>query len=86
MNFVYILRLNDDSLYTGWTNNLEKRMETHKAGKGSKVVRAKLPFELVHVEKYNTKEEAMKREYEIKHKLSKKEKEELVKKGLDKTE
>lgn len=77
MNYVYILRCNDNSLYTGWTNNLEKRLKTHSAGKGAKYTKARLPVELVYYEEFEDKIEAMKREYRIKQ-LSRKEKLELL--------
>ena len=67
MNYTYILRCADGSLYTGWTNDLEKRFAAHSAGKGCKYTRARLPVELVYHEKYETKEEAMRREWAIKH-------------------
>ncbi|SCJ94877.1 GIY-YIG nuclease superfamily protein [uncultured Clostridium sp.] len=76
MNYVYILRCNDNSLYTGWTNNLEKRLKTHSAGKGAKYTKARLPVALVYYEEFEDKIEAMKREYQIKQ-LSRKEKLEL---------
>ena len=66
MNYVYILRCNDDSLYTGWTNNLEKRIKAHSDGKGAKYTRARVPVELVYFEVFEDKIEAMKREYVIK--------------------
>lgn len=66
MNYVYILKCKDDSLYTGWTNNLEKRVQAHQSGKGAKYTRAKLPVELVYFEEFEDKIDAMKREYEIK--------------------
>lgn len=77
MNYTYILRCKDDSLYTGWTNNLEKRIEAHNAGKGAKYTKARLPVELVYYEQFETKEEAMKREFAIKQ-MSKKAKEKLI--------
>jgi putative endonuclease len=77
MNYTYILRCRDNSLYTGWTNNLEKRLEMHNAGKGAKYTKARLPVELVYYETFDTKEEAMRREYAIKH-MSRREKEELL--------
>ncbi|MFW6083228.1 MAG: GIY-YIG nuclease family protein [Thermoplasmatota archaeon] len=77
MWFVYILRLSDDSLYTGITNDLEKRLEAHREGNGSKYVRSRLPLELVYCETVENRSEATKREMEIKD-LSKEEKEELV--------
>ena len=77
MNYTYILKCNDNTLYTGWTNNLEKRLEAHNAGKGAKYTKPRLPVELVYFETFDTKEEAMKREYEIKQ-LKRKQKEELI--------
>ncbi|MDU4884101.1 GIY-YIG nuclease family protein [uncultured Clostridium sp.] len=79
MNYVYILRCNDDSLYTGWTNNLEKRIKAHSNGKGAKYTKARLPVELVYFEEYENKIEAMRREYAIKQ-LKRKEKLMLIKK------
>ena len=79
MNYVYILRCNDDSLYTGWTNNLEKRVKAHSNGKGAKYTKARLPVELVYFEEYENKIEAMRREYAIKQ-LKRKEKLMLIKK------
>lgn len=78
MNYVYILRCNDDSLYTGWTNNLEKRIRAHSDGKGAKYTKAKLPIELVYFEEFEDKIEAMKREYAIKQ-LKRKDKLDLIK-------
>lgn len=66
MNYVYILKCNDDSLYTGWTNNLERRIKAHSTGKGAKYTKARLPIELVYFEEFEDKIEAMKREYAIK--------------------
>jgi putative endonuclease len=77
MYYLYILKCSDNSLYTGITNNLEKRLEVHKSGKGSKYVRAKLPFQLVYSEELETKSLALKREFEIK-KMTKLEKMKLV--------
>lgn len=66
MNYTYIVRCKDDSLYCGWTNNLEKRMESHNAGTGAKYTKSRRPVELVYYESFDTKEEAMRREYAIK--------------------
>ena len=66
MNYTYILRCRDGSLYTGWTNNLEKRLNCHNAGKGAKYTKARLPVELAYFETFQTKKEAMQREWEIK--------------------
>ena len=78
MNYAYILKCKDDSLYTGWTNDLKKRITSHNAGKGAKYTKARRPVELVYYEEFQTREEAMKREYAIKQ-LSRKEKEALIK-------
>lgn len=78
MNYTYILKCKDDSLYTGWTNDLKKRITSHNAGKGAKYTKARRPVELVYYEEFQTREEAMKREYAIKQ-LSRKEKETLIK-------
>lgn len=77
MNYTYILRCGDGSLYTGWTNNLKKRLEDHNLGHGAKYTRAHLPVMLVYYECFDTKEEAMKREAAIK-KLSRSQKERLI--------
>ena len=78
MNYTYILKCKDDSLYTGWTNDLKKRITSHNAGKGAKYTKARRPVELVYYEEFQTREEAMKREYANKQ-LSRKEKEALIK-------
>lgn len=80
-NYTYILRCKDDSLYTGWTNNLEKRIQNHNAGKGAKYTRARRPVELVYYERFLTKQEAMRREWEIKQ-LARKDKLELIEKNF----
>lgn len=78
MNFTYMMRCADATLYTGWTTCLEKRLKAHNEGKaGAKYTRAKRPVELVYFEGYETKEEAMKREYAIKQ-LTRKEKLKLM--------
>lgn len=77
MNYTYILRCGDNSLYTGWTNHLTKRVADHNAGRGAKYTKAHLPVELVYYEIFDTKEEAMKRECAIK-KLSRPQKERLI--------
>ena len=77
MCYVYILKCSDNTLYTGWTNNLHKRVETHLKGKGAKYTRCRLPVELVYFETYEDKISAQKREYRIKR-MSRKEKLELI--------
>lgn len=66
MNYVYILYCKDSTLYTGWTNNLEKRIKSHNSGKGSKYTRCRLPVRLVYFEEFSDKISAQKREYAIK--------------------
>lgn len=66
MFFVYILLCNDNSLYTGITNDIDKRIATHISGKGSKYVRSRLPVRLIYTEKLKDKVAAARREYEIK--------------------
>lgn len=65
-NYTYIVKCSDETLYTGWTNNLKKRLEAHNNGKGAKYTKTRRPVELVYFEEYDTKQEAMKREYAIK--------------------
>ena len=77
MNYVYILKCGDNTLYTGWTNNLEKRFEEHKQGRGAKYTKGRGPLEIVYYEVFDNKVDAMKREYAIK-KLSRKDKDILV--------
>lgn len=66
VHYVYMLRLKDDTLYTGWTNNLEKRISDHNSGKGAKYTKGRGPIELVYHETYPDKISAQKREREIK--------------------
>ena len=77
MNYTYMLKCSDGTLYTGWTNDLEKRVEAHNSGKGAKYTKARRPVELAYYEEFETKEQAMKREYAIK-KLGRKEKQKLI--------
>ena len=64
--FVYILECYDESLYTGITNDLDKRMKVHKSGKGSKYVRAKRFKQILHAISVEDKSSAAKMEYQIK--------------------
>ena len=76
-NYTYILRCADGTYYCGWTNNLDRRLKAHNEGKGAKYTRSRRPVTLVYYEAFSTKEEAMRREYEIKQ-LPRKKKEELI--------
>ena len=77
LNYAYIVECKDGTYYTGWTNNLEKRLRDHNDGKGAKYTKARLPVSLVYYEEFQTKEEAMRREYAIKR-MSRNEKYELI--------
>lgn len=77
MNYTYMVRCADGTLYTGWTTDVERRVKCHNDGKGAKYTRPRLPVELVYFEVFETKEDAMRREAAIK-KLSKERKELLV--------
>lgn len=66
MYFVYILQCIDQSLYTGITNDLEKKFEAHTTGKGSKYTRGHKPLKVVYTEEFPDKSTALKRELEIK--------------------
>ena len=78
MNYTYILECSDGTLYTGWTNDIEKRLEAHNSGHGAKYTRARRPVKLVYLETFKTKEEAMSREYAIKQ-IPRKKKLEMIK-------
>lgn len=78
MNYTYILECADGTLYAGWTNDLEKRIEAHNSGTGAKYTRSRRPVRLVYYEIWETKQEAMSREYQIKH-MSRNEKAALIK-------
>jgi putative endonuclease len=64
--YVYMLSCADGSLYTGWTNDLAKRLENHQAGKGAKYTRGRGPLKLVYCEDCGDHSAALKRELEIK--------------------
>ena len=77
VNYVYILRCRDDTFYCGWTTDLTERIAAHNSGKGAKYTRSRLPVELVYYEEYDTKHEAMSREWHIKR-MTREEKTELI--------
>lgn len=76
-HIVYILKCKDNTLYTGYTIDLENRLEMHESGKGAKYTRGRGPFEVMFVEHHSTKEKALQKEYAIKQ-LSRKEKQHLI--------
>ena len=81
--FLYIIRCCDNSLYTGITTDVKRRIAEHrgKGGKGAKYPRGKLPLKLVYTKKAGTRSDALKMEYRVKR-MKKKEKEEMVKKAI----
>lgn len=78
--FVYMLRCGDGSLYTGYTDDVARRLSVHQSGKGAKYTRSRLPVELVYREELSDKSAALRREAAIKR-LSRKEKLELMAKA-----
>lgn len=79
MNYTYLLRCSDGTLYCGFTTDLARRLKMHNSGKGAKYTRSRLPVELVWYEEFGSKEEAMSREWHIKQ-LSRSKKMELIEK------
>lgn len=77
MNYTYIVKCRDGTLYTGWTNDLKRRIRAHNSKKGAKYTKSRTPVKLVYYESFPTKSEAMKREYEIKQ-MSAQEKQKLI--------
>ncbi|WP_436923322.1 GIY-YIG nuclease family protein [Halosimplex amylolyticum] len=65
-HFVYVLRCCDDTFYTGYTTDVERRVREHDAGEGAKYTRGRTPVRLVHVEEFDSQSAAMSREYAIK--------------------
>ncbi|MEG1497520.1 MAG: GIY-YIG nuclease family protein [Clostridiales bacterium] len=80
---VYMLRCSDDTLYTGITNNLERRINQHNSGTGAKYTRGRCPVYLVYTEECTNQSMALKREIALK-KLSRQKKEELITKAKSK--
>jgi putative endonuclease len=76
-HYVYVLSCADDSLYTGYTTDVSRRVAEHDAGEGAKYTRGRTPVELVHVEAFDSQSDAMSREYEIKS-FTRSRKEQLV--------
>ena len=76
-HYFYVLQCKDGSLYAGYTNNLERRVAVHNAGKGAKYTRARLPVTCVYFEEFITKREAMQQEYAFKQ-LTREKKEDYI--------
>lgn len=81
MHYTYMLKCKDNTYYTGYTNDLEKRLKAHNEGKGAKYTKGRGPMELVYYEEYEDKTSAMRREWEIKQ-LSRSEKESMQKEWI----
>jgi putative endonuclease len=77
MYFIYILKCRDGTLYTGSTNDLDKRIAAHNTGNGAKYTRGRRPVKMIYSEKFQSKSKALKREWEIK-KLKRGEKLKLI--------
>ena len=80
MNYVYLLRCSDGSLYCGWTTDLVSRLSAHSSGKGAKYTRSRLPVSLVYSETYAERHAALSREWHIKR-MTKAGKEDLIRNG-----
>ncbi len=76
--YTYMVECSDGSLYTGYTNDLDRRVSAHNSGNGAKYTKSRRPVELVYYEEFDTKEEAMSREWHIKH-LTRQQKMRLIK-------
>lgn len=71
--FFYVLECKDTSLYAGYTNDVDRRVTVHNAGKGAKYTKARIPVTCIYFEGFETKQEAMRAEYAFKQ-LSRKQK------------
>ena len=76
--YAYLLKCSDGSLYAGWTNDPERRLKAHNSGTASKYTRLRRPVEMVYLEEFETKSEAMKREAALKM-MTREQKLELIK-------
>lgn len=79
-HYFYVVECSDGSYYAGYTNHIEKRIQTHNSGKGARYTRARLPVVLKYLETHEDKRTAMQAEYHFKQ-LKRKEKEEYIQKG-----
>ncbi|TDO73057.1 putative endonuclease [Halanaerobium saccharolyticum] len=77
LHYIYMVECSDGSLYTGYTTDVERRLEEHNAGQGAKYTRGRIPVKLRHQESFKNRSQAQKREYEIKQ-LPRRKKEELI--------
>lgn len=77
ISYTYMVECSDGTLYTGWTNDIRKRLQAHNEKKGAKYTRSRTPVKLVYLEKSDSKQQAMRREAQIKR-LNRYEKEQLI--------
>lgn len=77
-HFVYMLLTENNTLYCGYTDDVEKRFKEHLCGKGAKYTRANKPVKIVYQKEFETKSQALKEEYRIKHTLSREQKLALI--------
>ena len=80
MYYIYIVQCKDGTLYTGWTTNIENRLNKHNQGKGAKYTQGRCPVVLKYWEEVASKEEALRREHALK-KLTRREKLQLINKA-----
>ena len=80
MNYVYLLRCADDTLYCGWTTDLEHRVRVHNRGRGAKYTRSRTPVKLVYFEEFEDRKEALSREWHLKR-LTREKKLALIRNG-----
>ena len=80
MNYTYLVECADGTLYCGWTNNIEKRIADHNAGKGAKYTKPRLPVKLVYFEEFEDRKDALSREWHLKR-LTREEKLLLIRNG-----
>ena len=81
-HYIYVLQCADDTLYTGYTTDVDRRVAEHAAGEGAKYTRGRTPVEVVHVEAFDSKSGALRREHEIKS-MSRDRKESLIAESTD---
>jgi putative endonuclease len=80
-HYFYVLTCSDGSLYGGYTNNLDRRIEQHNEGKGAKYTRGRGPVKLIYYQIFSSKGEALRAEYQFKQLTRKKKLEYLMKEG-----
>ncbi len=76
--YTYLLLTDKNTYYCGYTDDVEKRFEKHKQGLAAKYTRAFKPIKIAYIKEFDTKQEAQKEEYRIKHKLTRKQKDMLA--------